>query len=153
MKLVSPQRSKSIFSNKNRFATPTEFSLPSFLQIKLACLRQSHLNKELLWTFSNKRFLTLAKSVFGWNGLGGSLHGQQTFMESWNWAGLFYVQLKKPKKPQIPRSFLATQCWQCKETPIYFSNTQPPIKQQCNFCCLWESQQNQKACLFHNTNQ
>jgi len=36
VKLVSPQRSKSIFSNKNRFSTSTEFPFIVFFQTKIS---------------------------------------------------------------------------------------------------------------------
>lgn len=41
VKLIAPQRSKSIFSNKNRFSTPTQFSFTLFFQTRLVCLTVS----------------------------------------------------------------------------------------------------------------
>lgn len=77
VKLVSLQRSKSIFSNKNSFSMPTQFSFTLFFQTKLACLTVSISSQHRIFLdLCNKKVLTVTKSMFGLYGLGGSLHGQ-----------------------------------------------------------------------------
>lgn len=146
VKLVSPQRSKSIFRNKNRFSTPTQLSFTLVFQIKLVCPTVS-------MSSQHRIFLDLLQQEVSnfdrvcvwliWSGRGPAQPAGPHGLLSLSRSSLCALK----KKPQTSRSFQATQCWQCKETPIYFSHTHPPIKQHYKFpsSCSWECQQNQKS--------